>query len=202
MLILFSNWVIKIFIHVLNLQIYLIDHFTAVLPFIHLVSLLFRFTIECVTQYSVLWSSLFYQSKLIAVFSLMIQVILHPYIPTNHNSTSCRTVTITTNKAASLWRVSVTCGCSNALIFFSPTLLCLVDATLRSSVNRVAEYLCVATDWRDDCRVATPAPAVPPWRGAVVWCRVGGVVWGPAGYSRLRHGRGKSGTCPYMHRGQ
>lgn len=68
--------------------------------------------------------------------------------------------------------------------------------------NCVAQYLCVATDWRDDCRVATPAPAVPSGCRAVVWCRVGGVVWGPAGYSGLRFGRGKTGTCPHMHRGQ
>lgn len=72
----------------------------------------------------------------------------------------------------------------------------------RSSVNCVAVYLWVVTDWRDDCRVATPAPAVPPWCGAFVWCRIGGVVWGPAGYSGLRCRRGKSGASPYVHWGQ
>lgn len=74
--------------------------------------------------------------------------------------------------------------------------------TFRSSVNCVAVYLWVVTDWWDDCRVATPTPTIPPWCGAIVWCRVGGVVWGPAGYSGLWCRRGKACTGPHMHRGQ
>lgn len=86
-------------------------------------------------------------------------------------------------------------------IFLTPS-PALAVAPLRSSLNSVAECLCIATDWRDDCRVATPAPAVPPWCGAVVWCRVGGVVWRLARYSGLWHGRGKTGTRPHIQRGQ
>lgn len=182
---------------------------TAVQPFLHLVSLLLQFTFKCVTQYSVLWSSLFYHQ--VNNYTVKGLNILSNH--TSHSS-SLHTYKLLLNQLqnsddkTNQGSVIVTCHCNVRLLWFPliflvfPTLLCLPDATLRSSVNRVAEYLCVATNWRNDCRVATPAPAVPPWRGAVVWCRVGGVVWGPAGYSRLRHGRGKTGTCPYMHRGQ